>query len=285
MDHGHADRPTSGASAADLVAQLRETRLRTRRLTEDLSWAELMGPYLGIVNPVLWEIGHVAWFHEYWTLRHAARPRAADRALRPVVGFERGARTPRAGISTFPTAPAPWATWPTCWRARKTCSAAAIDDQARYFYDLAIRHEDMHVEALTYIAPDPGLCAAARASVRPGVRVPGRCPAMSPCRAAAGGSARPRKTASSSTTRSGRTMPRWRRSDRPRAGDQCRVRRFRRGRRLPRREFWSDAGWAWRATARGRAARLLARQARRRVDGAPLSRGSRNWRRTRPSCS
>src|SRR5918992_4192798 len=66
-----ARRPTSGASAGELVAQLREARHRTERLTEDLSSSELMGPYLNIVNPVLWEIGHVAWFHEYWTLRHA----------------------------------------------------------------------------------------------------------------------------------------------------------------------------------------------------------------------
>jgi iron(II)-dependent oxidoreductase len=73
MDHGDAPRPTSGASATELVAQLREARHRTERLTEDLSSAELMGPYREIVNPVLWEIGHIAWFHEYWTLRHAAR--------------------------------------------------------------------------------------------------------------------------------------------------------------------------------------------------------------------
>ena len=26
-----------------------------------------------------------------------------------------------------------------------------VDDATRYFYDLAIRHEDMHVEALTYM--------------------------------------------------------------------------------------------------------------------------------------
>ena len=71
MDHRPADRPTSGASAAELVAQLREARHRTRRLTEDLSSAELMGPRLDIVNPVLWEIGHIGWFHEFWTLRHA----------------------------------------------------------------------------------------------------------------------------------------------------------------------------------------------------------------------
>src|SRR5690349_4444356 len=73
MDHSHAQRPTSGASAAELVAQLREARHRTRRLTEDLSSADLMGAQLPIVNPVLWEIGHIAWFHEYWTLREAAR--------------------------------------------------------------------------------------------------------------------------------------------------------------------------------------------------------------------
>ena len=70
MDQAHAQRPTSGASAAQLVAQLREARHRTRRLTEELSSSELMGPRLDIVNPMLWEIGHVGWFHEYWTLRH-----------------------------------------------------------------------------------------------------------------------------------------------------------------------------------------------------------------------
>lgn len=73
MDKDHALRPTSGASASDLIAQLREARHRTERLTEDLSSAELLGPHREIVNPVLWEIGHIAWFHEYWTLRHAAR--------------------------------------------------------------------------------------------------------------------------------------------------------------------------------------------------------------------
>ena len=64
-------RPTSGASADELAVQLRDARTRTRRLTEDLSTEQLMGPMLPIVNPALWEIGHVGWFHEYWTLRHA----------------------------------------------------------------------------------------------------------------------------------------------------------------------------------------------------------------------
>src|SRR5713226_1293277 len=64
-------RPTSGASAGELAAQLRDARARTSLLTEDLSTHQLMGPMLPTVNPVLWEVGHVGWFHEYWTLRHA----------------------------------------------------------------------------------------------------------------------------------------------------------------------------------------------------------------------
>src|SRR5262249_50926347 len=63
-------RPVSGATTRELSRQLREGRERTCRLTEDLTDDQLMGPMLPIVNPVLWEIGHVGWFHEFWTLRH-----------------------------------------------------------------------------------------------------------------------------------------------------------------------------------------------------------------------
>src|SRR6267142_3710112 len=74
-------RPTSGAEPGVLAVQLRDVRTCTRRLTEDLSTEQLMGPMLPIVNPVLWEIGHVGWFHEYWTLRHAhGEPPLLDRA-------------------------------------------------------------------------------------------------------------------------------------------------------------------------------------------------------------
>ena len=71
MNEALIHRPTSGASAQALAAQLGDARSSTRRLTDDLSTQQLMGPMLPIVNPILWEIGHVGWFHEYWTLRHA----------------------------------------------------------------------------------------------------------------------------------------------------------------------------------------------------------------------
>jgi gamma-glutamyl hercynylcysteine S-oxide synthase len=143
------DRPTSGASAAELVAQLRAARGRILAVTDDLSSDELMGPKLAIVNPVLWELGHVAWFHEHWTLRHSyGRP--------PLI--ERGDRLWDSSAVPHDTR------WHLDLPDRRGTLAYLADvltrqeehlarrdfADARYFYDLSIRHEDMHIEALAY---------------------------------------------------------------------------------------------------------------------------------------
>src|SRR5262245_51107530 len=150
MDHSHAHRPTSGASAAELVAQLREARHRTRRLTEDLSSAELMGPRLDIVNPVLWELGHVGWFHEYWTLRHAAgRAPLIERCDR-LWDSSAVAHDTRWDLD-LPNRTGTFGYLADVQARQGELLGRGIDDEARYFYDLAIRHEDMHIEALTYM--------------------------------------------------------------------------------------------------------------------------------------
>ena len=155
-------RPNSGASANELVAQLREARRRTLHLTQDLSPAELMGPYLQIVNPPLWEIGHVAWFHEYWTLRHAARRPALIERCDRLWDSSAVAHTTRWHLD-LPDRAGTWRYMADVLGHQEDRLGAGIDDQTRYFYDLAIRHEDMHVEALTYMrqtlayAPPQGL--------------------------------------------------------------------------------------------------------------------------------
>src|SRR5215510_4778119 len=57
--------------AATLASWVRDARHRTIELYADLSDRELAVPYLRIINPPVWELGHVAWFQEYWVLRHA----------------------------------------------------------------------------------------------------------------------------------------------------------------------------------------------------------------------
>jgi gamma-glutamyl hercynylcysteine S-oxide synthase len=248
MDHGHAGRPTSGASAADLVAQLRETRLRTRRLTDDLSWPELMGPRLDIVNPVLWEIGHVGWFHEYWTLRHA-------HGQAPLI--ERGDRlwdssnVPHATRwqLDLPDRAGTFGYMADVLARQEERLGGTVDDDARYFYELVIRHEDMHVEALTYsrqtlaYAPPKALgdARAPLAGALPGdVAVPGGAWRLGST--SADGFVFDNEKWSHETALASFRIARAPVTNAEFAG-------FVEDGGYGVREFWSDAGWAWRQRA------------------------------------
>lgn len=60
---------TQPVSTAHLIEILRDARARTLQLLAGLDGEQLIGPKLAIVNPMQWEIGHVAWFYEYFILR------------------------------------------------------------------------------------------------------------------------------------------------------------------------------------------------------------------------
>src|SRR5919197_6702229 len=55
------------------IEALQDARRHTLDLIADLDDAQMIGPRLDIVNPLRWEIGHVAWFQEYWVLRRLRR--------------------------------------------------------------------------------------------------------------------------------------------------------------------------------------------------------------------
>src|SRR5574342_601964 len=67
--------PLAEMNSRDVMESLRAFRARTLALVQDLSDTQLIGPRLSIVNPPLWEIGHVAWFQEFWVLRHLLKQR------------------------------------------------------------------------------------------------------------------------------------------------------------------------------------------------------------------
>src|SRR5260370_18801701 len=60
----------TSSTVVKVVELLQDGREGTLALITDLDDEQLIGPRLGIVNPLRWEIGHVAWFQEYWVLRH-----------------------------------------------------------------------------------------------------------------------------------------------------------------------------------------------------------------------
>lgn len=114
-------------------------------------------PLLATVNPPLWELGHIAWFEEWFILRDAqsSDPAAAQRASLLTRGDDwfnsnmvpHGARwtlgLPKAGaLKTY--------CHEVLDRALDKLSKVPNDDQALYPYRLALAHEDMHGEAFAY---------------------------------------------------------------------------------------------------------------------------------------
>jgi iron(II)-dependent oxidoreductase len=138
------------ATAQELAAQLRDARARTLSLVSDLSDEQLIGPYLPIVNPLLWEIGHVAWFQERWALRHLrGEPPLFDRAdeLYESAKVEHASRwhlvlPSRAETLAYMDR--------VLGRVLALLGEGPVDDRTAYFHRLPLFHEDMHCEAFTY---------------------------------------------------------------------------------------------------------------------------------------
>jgi len=162
-------------AGATLTDALRDARATTRARTLDRDDDAWRVPAQPGVNPVAWELGHVAWFAEFWILRGPHRADADGRVI--------AARAPKiAGPDEiFDSARLAHA---DRWRvalpsrpdlvARLDAQLAACidaipgeedDDAANYFHRLALFHEDMHGEAFAWLRatlgwPAPPGCAS-----------------------------------------------------------------------------------------------------------------------------
>jgi iron(II)-dependent oxidoreductase len=134
--------------AETITAWISDARARTLDLAAALAPGDLLGPRLAIVNPPLWELGHVAWFQEKWVLRHAAgrQPLRADGdSLYDSTAIPHDARW---GL--------PLPSLDETLAYLRAVQEAVLDelgrrpDQDLYFARLAVYHEDMHFEAMAF---------------------------------------------------------------------------------------------------------------------------------------
>jgi iron(II)-dependent oxidoreductase len=144
-----------------LAAALKDARDYTLTLFEAFQSAGLdvpaNVPRLDIVNPPLWELGHIAWFAEWYVLREArsSAPDAARRSSLLTKGddwFDSNTVPHRARWTL--DLPGAGALKTYCHevldRALDKLTRAAGNDEALYPFRLALAHEDMHGEALAY---------------------------------------------------------------------------------------------------------------------------------------
>ena len=146
---------------ADLQHLVADARARTFDIVHDIPDERFRVPLIRTINPFLWETGHVAYFQEYWVLRHAAgqAPLLADAdKLYDSAKIEHDTRWQLPLPSRLETT-----RYMEEIRDRVIdciTQSSFDDDRDAYFVLLSVFHEDMHDEAflitrqkLSYPAP------------------------------------------------------------------------------------------------------------------------------------
>src|SRR5579862_205945 len=146
------------AGKRDLDRALIDAYERTWRVLADFAPGQWRVPYHEGINPPLWEYGHVAWFTERWALREA-RWTDDDRLVTVSNSMLPGAD--RWFDSSLVAHVDRWTLdIPSLDEIRDYARAvhegvhaklAVSDERDLYPFQLALFHEDMHGEALTYM--------------------------------------------------------------------------------------------------------------------------------------
>lgn len=128
-------------------------RARTLALVDGLAGGQWLGPKLAIVNPPLWEIGHLGWFQEYWCLRRQADGAVSASLMPQADALYDSAKVPHRLRWELPL-PDVAATLRYLADVRAAVDQRLVRDAAdpamQYFAQLCAQHEEMHAEALTY---------------------------------------------------------------------------------------------------------------------------------------
>lgn len=145
----------------ELLGQIRDARVRTLCLMEGLGEHQLMGPRLAIVNPLRWEIGHTAYFYEYWVLRqHLGEPPVLPGvdALYDSITI---AHDDRWDLPLPDLADTLAYMQEIQTRVCRHLEQDSVDERRDYLAQYAVFHEDMHTEAFTYTRQTLGYPAPA----------------------------------------------------------------------------------------------------------------------------
>ncbi len=151
--------PLTQRSADALATALADARDYTLALYANLTDTQQRFPQCPGVNLPHWELGHIAWFQEYWCRRYRgkAEPPMPSRIVAADALWD-SSNVPYAIRWTLPL---------PCWNevrayldatfAETQELLAGSKDDDRYFFELALYHEDMHGEALMMTLQTLGL--------------------------------------------------------------------------------------------------------------------------------
>jgi iron(II)-dependent oxidoreductase len=152
-------------SRTTLAEAVIDTRRRSLELLRDLDEEQLLGPRLPIINPLLWEMGHLAWFGEKWVLRQACQRAPLQSDADALYDSSAVPHDTRWDLPLPPRA----ATMDYMNRVQERILDVVVGGptaEEAYFILLSVFHEDMHGEAFLYTRQTLGYS-------RPHLSVPG----------------------------------------------------------------------------------------------------------------
>jgi iron(II)-dependent oxidoreductase len=157
-----------------LAGALNDARRRTLSFYAHLDLATLRVPYLPTINPPVWELAHIAWFQEFWCRRY--KPEDKNGSRTPSILKDSDALFDSRVVAHADRWKLPYPSLEAIFHYMEQSLERTLDaleetaPERRYFFDLALRHEDMHGEALlmtlqTLSLPAPSLAQDPPASL------------------------------------------------------------------------------------------------------------------------
>lgn len=151
--------PTSGFSSAELISLLHAARADLDAFAACLPDPAWLGPRATILNPPLWEYGHIIWFQERWCLRQQDDSTVSPSPLKQADALydsSQVAHDTRWDLALLNRDALAGYGAEVFLRIADKLNRAAPGDPVFYFTELALYHERMHLEAWWMMAQHLG---------------------------------------------------------------------------------------------------------------------------------
>jgi ergothioneine biosynthesis protein EgtB len=134
-----------------LAQWLEECNHTTRQILSNISTADQLVPQRNILNPPLWELGHLTWFHEFWVHRDGQESKPSFMKNTDYL-FNSSEMAHQDRWSTpMPSLDSLLEYNHYVIGSTQELLRRPIDNKVAYFIQLAILHQDMHNEAFAYM--------------------------------------------------------------------------------------------------------------------------------------
>jgi gamma-glutamyl hercynylcysteine S-oxide synthase len=176
------------ANAAQIALGLQDLRTKTLAVFDAYVAADhLTVPYSDELNPPLWELGHLAWFQEFWIGRNQQRHLGVNYDANHVrldslckdadSWYDSGKVAHQARWQLPLLEPQACKDYlaKTLNQTLNLLSQAGDGDDDLYFYRLVMFHEAMHLEAAIYMAQAVGVEITTKLIATQAINTPAKC--------------------------------------------------------------------------------------------------------------